>query len=92
MRISKGSQEVIKLNTERLIRSVLNPNEGMRFVTPTRSIPLADRWLVIAALSLGVASCSPVGNDPYLPPPSPYTEGCITQFFPHFFNHKGVNK
>jgi len=87
-RISKGSQEVIKFNTELPMSSVLNPNEGMRLLPPSRSIPFADRWLVIAALSLGVASCSPVGNDPYLPPPSPYTEGYFTQFFPTFFNHK----
>ena len=88
VRISKGSQEVIKWNTERLIRSVLNPNEGMRFVPPSRSIPLAYRCLVIATLSLGLAMCSPVGSDPLPPLPLPYTEGCLTQFFPSFFNHK----
>jgi hypothetical protein len=87
-RISKGSQEVIKWNTERLIRSVLNPNEGMRLLPPSRSIPLAYRYLTIGTLSLGLAMCSPVGNDPLPPLPLPYTEGYLTQFFPSFFNHK----
>ena len=87
-RISKGSQEVIKCNTELPMSSVLNPNEGMRLVTPTNRIPLAYRCLTIGTLSLGLAMCSPVGSDPYLPPPLPYTEGYLTQFFPTFFNHK----
>jgi hypothetical protein len=87
-RISKGSQEVSKLNTEALMRSVQNPYEGMRFVPPSRSIPLAYRCLVIAALSLGLAMCSPVGSDPLPPLPIPCTEGCLTQIFPTFFNHK----
>lgn len=87
-RISKGSQEVIKCNTELPMSSVLNPNEGMRLVTPSRSIPLAYRCLTIGTLSLGLAMCSPVGSDPLPPLPVPCTEGCLTQFFPTFFNHK----
>ena len=87
-RISKGSQEVIKLNTELPMRSVQNPYEGMRLVTPSRSIPLAYRYIAIGAMSLGLAMCSPVGNDPLPPLPIPCTEGYFPQFFPHFFNHK----
>jgi hypothetical protein len=87
-RISKGSQEVSKLNTEALMRSVQNPYEGMRFVPPSKDIPLADRYIIIGALSLGIASCSPVRTDPLPPLPVPCTEGCLTQIFPTFFNHK----
>ena len=87
-RISKGSQEVIKLNTELPMRSVQNPYEGMRLVTPTNDIPLAYRYIAIGAMSLGLAMCSPVGNDPLPPLALPCTEGCLTQFFPTFFNHK----
>ena len=87
-RISKGSQEVIKCNTELPMSSVINPNEGMRLVPPSRSIPLAYRYIAIGTLSLGLAMCSPVGSDPLPPLPSPCTEGCLTQFFPTFFNHK----
>ena len=87
-RISKGSQEVIKCNTELPMSSVINPNEGMRLVPPSRSIPLAYRYIAIGAMSLGLAMCSPVGSDPLPPLPSPCTEGCLTQFFPTFFNHK----
>jgi len=86
--LGKGSHQILKSNTERLIRSVQNPYARMRFVTPMRDIPLARRYLSIAALSVGVASCSPVGNDPLPPGTLPYTEGYLTQFFPHFFNHK----
>ena len=87
-RISKGSQEVIKCNTELPMSSVLNPNEGMRLVPPTNRIPLAYRYIAIGTLSLGLAMCSPVGNDPLPPLPIPCTEGCLTQFFPHFFHTK----
>jgi len=34
MRISKGSQEVNKLNVERFIHFVQNSNEGMIYLTP----------------------------------------------------------
>ena len=87
-RISKGSQEAIKLNTELSMGSVLNPNEGMRFVPPSKDIPLAGRYITIGTLSLGLAMCSPVGSDPLPPLPSTCTEGYFTQFFPTFFNHK----
>ena len=87
-RISKGSQEVIKRNTELPMSSVLNPNEGMSSVPPSRSIPLAYRYIAIGTLSLGLAMCSPVGSDPLPPLPSTRTEGYFTQFFPTFFNHK----
>ena len=87
-RISKGSQEVIKCNTEASMSFVVNPNEGMRLVPPTNGIPLAYQYLTIGTLSLGLAMCSPVGSDPLPPLPSPCTEGCPTQFFPTFFNHK----
>ena len=87
-RISKGSQEVIKSLVELPMSFVVNPNEGMRLVPPTRDIPLAYRYLTIGTLSLGLAMCSPVGSDPLPPLPSPCTEGCPTQFFPTFFNHK----
>lgn len=87
-RISKGSQEVIKLNTELPMSFVVNPNEGMRLVTPTNGIPLAYQYIAIGALSLGLAMCSPVASDPLPPLPLPCTEGCPTQFFPTFFNHK----
>lgn len=84
-RISKGSQEVIKLNTELPIRSVQNPYEGMRLVTPTNGIPLAYRYIAIGAMSLGLAMCSPVGNDP-LPPPSPTLyRGVLHTIFPYLF-------
>jgi hypothetical protein len=88
VRLGKGSHQILKWNTERLIRSVQNPYARMRFVTPMNDIPLARRYLSIAALSLGMAACSPVGNDPLPPGTLPYTEGYFTQFFPHFFNHK----
>lgn len=87
-RISKGSQEVIKLNTELPMRSVQNPYEGMRLVTLTNGIPLAYRYIAIGAMSLGLAMCSPVGSDPLPPLALPCTEGYFPQFFPHFFNHK----
>ena len=88
VRLGKGSQGVNKSNSGAVIHSVQNPYARMRFVTPMRDIPLARRYLSIAALSVGVASCSPVGNDPLPPRTLPYTEGYLTQFFPHFFNHK----
>jgi len=100
VRLGKGSHQLLKWNTERLIRSVQNPYARMRFVTPMNDIPLARRYLSIAALSVGMAACSPVGNDPLPPGTLPYTEGYFTQFFPpffqatgkpffsHFFNHK----
>ena len=79
-RISKGSQEVIKLNTELPMRSVQNPYEGMRFVTPTNGIPFADRYIAIGAMSLGLAMCSPVGNDPLPPYPYPVPRGVLHNF------------
>lgn len=100
VRLGKGSHQIVKSITERLIRSVQNPYEGMQFVPPTNDIPTAGRYLLIGALSLGIASCSPVENDPLPPGTLPCTEGCLTQFFPpffqvtgkpffpHFFNHK----
>ena len=88
VRLGKGSQHIAKSITERLIRSVQNPYEGMRFVTPTNGIPAAGRCLSIGALSLGVTGCSSAGNDPLPPRTLPCTEGYLTQFFPHFFNHK----
>ena len=87
-RISKGSQEVIKLNTELPMRSVQNPYEGMRLVTPTNRIPLAYRYIAIGAMSLGLAMCSPVGSDPLPPLPSALTSGYLTQIFTSFFNQK----
>ena len=100
VRLGKGSQGVNKSNSGAVIHSVQNPYARMRFVTPMRDIPLARRYLSIAALSVGMAACSPVGNDPLPPGTLPYTEGYLTQFFPpffqatgkpffpHFFNHK----
>ena len=88
VRLGKGSQHIAKSITERLIRSVQNPYEGMRFVTPTNDIPAAGRCLSIGALSLGVTGRASVGNDPLPPRCLPCTEGYMTQFFPHFFNHK----
>jgi hypothetical protein len=88
VRLGKGSQQILKSITERLIRSVQNPYEGMQFVPPTNDIPTAGRCLSIGTLSLGLAMCSPVGSDPLPPLPVPCTEGYLTQFFPHFFNHK----
>lgn len=88
-RISKGSQEVIKCNTELPMSSVLNPNEGMRLVPHTNDIPLAYRCLTIGTFSLGLAMCSPVANHPLPPLPVPCTEGCLTQFFPPFFQVTG---
>ena len=88
VRLGKGSQEVAKSITERLIRSVQNPYEDMNSVPPTNDIPAAGRYLLIGALSLGIASCSPVENDPLPPGTLPYTEGYFPQFFPTFFNHK----
>ena len=85
-RISKGSQEVIKWNTERLIRSVLNPNEGMIYLTPLRKgCPQMSRHIGLSVCTESKGGNGSVESDPMLPPPLALTKGCPTQIFLTFF-------
>lgn len=91
MRISKGSQEVNKLNTELPMRSVQNPYEGMNSVTPTNDIPFGELTMRIGTRWLGGWHRARMERHPYLPPPLPCTEGYLPQFFFQFFQPQGVN-
>ena len=80
-RISKGSKEVNKLNRELPMRSVQNPYEGMRFVTPTNGIPFADRYITIGSGWLGVGHRSGAERHPLPPRPYPIPRGTSLNFF-----------
>ena len=88
VRLGKGSHQIVKSITERLIRSVQNPYEGMQFVPPTNDIPCGELAMRIGSGWLVQGGRARTGNDPLPPRTLPCTEGYLTQFFPTFFNHK----
>ena len=84
--LGKGSHPSFGLNTERSIRFVQNPNEGMIYLIPLR------KGCTQMARSIGIALCTEtkggigsVESDPMLPPPLALVVGYFPQIFPTFF-------
>lgn len=85
VRLGKGSQQIGKSITERLIRSVQNPYEGMQFVPPTNDIPCGELAMRIGSGWLVQGGRARTGNDP-LPPPAPTLyRGVPHTIFPPLF-------
>lgn len=91
MRISKGSQEVNKLNVERLIKSVQNPIVRMDLRPHAKGcLWLSGSQTLQRATPV---SARPLGLEVTLasPHPSPMAWGVPPKFFSHFLR-KAVNE
>jgi len=88
--LGKGSHSLFKLNGERSIHSVQNPNEGMIYLTPLRKgCPQMSRHIGLSVCTESNGGIGLLESDPYLPPGSAHRAGYFPQFFFCFFTTHG---